>query len=133
MTATVLVCDDTGAATIRGVYGGEGTLLWKRLGTGAFMFADWDSFEWISLPNPGDECGEHLHSETEEIWFGLVGHGTITIDGEEHSFGPDDAFVTPLGSRHNVVNTGDGPLEYLVIEMFPPVVAEALPGRTPDK
>jgi hypothetical protein len=45
--------------------------------------------------------------------------------------GPGDLVVTPLNSWQSVINDGSEPLEYIVIEAFPPAISGRLPRRRP--
>lgn len=129
---SVIASDTQYPGTVMGVHGGAGAMLWKRLATGAHLYGDWDGVEWVSLA-PGARAGLHTHSHTEEIWFFLRGIAVIELDGARHDVGPGSLVLTPLHSSHASWNTGDEPLEYVVIEVFPPEISNALPRRTPTE
>lgn len=129
---SVIAGDTTSPGTVMGVHGGDGAMLWKRLATGAHLYGDWDGVEWVSFV-PGARAGLHVHSHTEEIWFFLRGTGVIELDGERQDVGPGSIVLTPLHSSHASWNTGDEPLEYVVIEVFPPEISSALPPRVPTE
>ncbi|OGI58116.1 cupin [Candidatus Nomurabacteria bacterium RIFCSPHIGHO2_02_FULL_37_45] len=54
---------------------------------------------------PGEEIGEEVHKLDQFIRI-EEGEARAIIDGEEHSFGTDEAIMIPQGTRHNIVNTG---------------------------
>ena len=60
---------------------------------------------------PGEEIGEEVHDDGDQFFRVEEGEGTVMIDGVEHAIEDDDAIVVPAGARHNVINTGSGPLK----------------------
>jgi len=64
---------------------------------------------------PGGEIGEEVHEDTDQFFRVEQGQGTVTIDGHETRIDPDSAIVVPAGARHNVKNTGNGPLTLYTI------------------
>ncbi len=67
--------------------------------------------------NPGDAVGEHSTKGHEEIIVFLEGRGEVSSEcwNEPHRVhAPAVAYMTPH-TRHNVMNTGDGPLRYVYI------------------
>jgi len=58
----------------------------------------------------GEEIGEEVHELDQFIRF-EEGSGKVILDGVEHIVAGDDAVVIPMGTRHNVVNTGASPLK----------------------
>jgi mannose-6-phosphate isomerase-like protein (cupin superfamily) len=61
----------------------------------------------------GATTQEHYHADTDEIYYILEGRGRMRIEGEERAVGPLDAIAIPANQRHNITNTGDGPLVFL--------------------
>jgi mannose-6-phosphate isomerase-like protein (cupin superfamily) len=68
---------------------------------------------------PGGFEGMHSHSEPgrplEEIYVVTEGMGQMTVEDETYSIGVGDAVLARVGSRHDLRNTGKGPLRVLVI------------------
>ena len=64
---------------------------------------------------PGEDIGEEVHDDGDQFFRIEEGEGTVTIDGVEHAVEDDDAIVVPAGARHNVVNTGSGPLKFYTV------------------
>lgn len=58
---------------------------------------------------PGDEIGLEIHDLDQFIRV-ESGEATVILDDVEHKIEDDWAVVIPAGTKHNVVNTGDGPL-----------------------
>jgi mannose-6-phosphate isomerase-like protein (cupin superfamily) len=64
---------------------------------------------------PGGEVGLETHLHVEQTLFFLSGRGLATLDGKEQSIAAGDALVVTPGTAHNVVNTGDQPLEIYTV------------------
>jgi mannose-6-phosphate isomerase-like protein (cupin superfamily) len=62
---------------------------------------------------PGGSTAAHFHSETEEIYYILVGEGRLTINGEVREVGPGDAIAIPPGAIHTITNAGSEVLRFL--------------------
>lgn len=127
---TVITNHVEGAGKVVGVHGGSGPMAWLRAATGSHLYGDWDGIEWVAF-EPGGRAGLHTHSHTEEMWFILRGTADVELDGSTYPVSPGSIVLTPLGSSHSAQNTGDTSLEYVVIEVFPPAIRDALPRRRP--
>ena len=77
----------------------------------------------MTIP-PGGEIGEEVHQENDQLLVFVDGQGEAVLDGKSFTVGPNDLVLVPAGTRHNFVNTGDGPLR-LVTVYAPP---EHAPG-----
>jgi mannose-6-phosphate isomerase-like protein (cupin superfamily) len=62
---------------------------------------------------PGGATAEHLHRETEELYFVTAGRGRMRLAGEERDVRAGDCVVIPPGAPHKITNTGAGPLTLL--------------------
>jgi mannose-6-phosphate isomerase-like protein (cupin superfamily) len=60
---------------------------------------------------PGDDIGEEVHADRDQFFRVENGVGEIWIDGQSSQISSAVAMVVPAGARHNVVNTGDQPLQ----------------------
>lgn len=56
---------------------------------------------------PGDRLLPHRHTPAE-LYFGLEGTGTVTIDGVPHHIGPGVAIYVPGDAEHGTVAGPDG-------------------------
>ena len=45
----------------------------------------------------------------------MEGTARMTVDGQIHQLAAGDAVLAPVGSEHDVANTGSGPLRLLVV------------------
>ena len=68
----------------------------------------------MALP-PGCDIGEEVHPDRDQFFRFEEGSGIVRIDGIDNRVEEDFAVVVPAGARHNVINTGDGPLRLYTI------------------
>jgi mannose-6-phosphate isomerase-like protein (cupin superfamily) len=64
---------------------------------------------------PGEEIGLETHDDRDQFFRVETGAGEVWIDGVKTPVKDDDAFIVPAGARHNVVNSGAGPLRMYTI------------------
>ena len=64
---------------------------------------------------PGEEIGEEVHEDHDQFFRIETGEGEILIDGNRSKIKSEDAMIVPAGARHNLVNTGDKPLQLYTI------------------
>ena len=68
---------------------------------------------------PGGFEGMHSHGHSnrplEEIYVVTEGTGQMTVEDEIHQLAVGDAVLAKAGVRHDLLNTGKGPLKVLVI------------------
>lgn len=64
---------------------------------------------------PGEEIGEEVHDDRDQFFRVEEGEGVISIDGKDNAVEDDMAVIVPAGARHNVRNTGDGPLQFYTL------------------
>jgi mannose-6-phosphate isomerase-like protein (cupin superfamily) len=61
--------------------------------------------------DPGGEIGEETHEGHDQFLRIEGGSASVLLGDETHDVEDDWAVIVPSGVRHNVVNTGDGPLK----------------------
>jgi quercetin dioxygenase-like cupin family protein len=61
---------------------------------------------WGQVIEAGAGTPVHCHS-CEEAIVVLEGSGTLTIDGEETTFGANSTLIIPADAVHKIVNSGD--------------------------
>jgi mannose-6-phosphate isomerase-like protein (cupin superfamily) len=64
---------------------------------------------------PGEEIGAEVHPDGDQFFRFEEGSGAVDIDGVENRVEEDFAVIVPAGARHNVRNTGSGPLRLYTI------------------
>jgi mannose-6-phosphate isomerase-like protein (cupin superfamily) len=63
----------------------------------------------------GEEIGEEVHSENDQLLVFVDGQAEAVLDGRSFTVGPNDLVLVPAGTRHNFINTGDGPLRLVTV------------------
>jgi mannose-6-phosphate isomerase-like protein (cupin superfamily) len=64
---------------------------------------------------PGEEIGAEVHEDRDQFFRFEEGEGAVDIDGRENRVEEDFAVIVPAGARHNVRNTGGGPLRFYTL------------------
>ena len=89
-------------------HGGLGSVDWTEVLSGSPIEGRRLNFLHDDILKPGVSIGVHRHSNDEEYYYIVSGHGVITLDGEEHEVGPGDiAAVFPGGTHGLINNTGE--------------------------
>jgi mannose-6-phosphate isomerase-like protein (cupin superfamily) len=81
---------------------------------------------------PGEEIGEEVHEDRDQFFRVEEGQGSVYIDGRENPVMGDFAVIVPAGARHNVRNTGTGPLRLYTI-YGPPEHNDKVVQRTKEE
>lgn len=68
----------------------------------------------MSIPQ-GQDIGDEIHNEIDQLLFIIDGDAEVYIDGEVHRAGEDDVIIIQSGVRHNIKNNGDEDLKLLSI------------------
>ncbi|HEY0948043.1 MAG TPA: cupin domain-containing protein [Candidatus Paceibacterota bacterium] len=71
----------------------------------------------MSIP-ANEDIGEEVHGQDQFIRV-EQGSGKAILDGVEHELRDDAATVIPAGTKHNIVNTGEGALKLYSIYATP--------------
>lgn len=61
---------------------------------------------------PGEEIGAEVHKDRDQFFRFEKGRGEVTIDDNVYQVQKEDAVIVPQGARHNVICTGDKPLQF---------------------
>jgi len=64
----------------------------------------------ISL-HKGEDLGDEMHPNTDELYYVIDGEGEIRLDGKPYPFNEHVAMLVPAGVRHDIVNTGKDDLK----------------------
>ena len=64
----------------------------------------------MSLP-PGCDIGSEVHDDRDQFFRFEEGSGAVDIDDHSYQVEDGSSVVVPAGARHNVRNTGAGPLK----------------------
>ena len=98
------------------IHGGDGSFEMRFVYGGQELMSALRVFELCRLP-PGTSIGEHVHDETEEIYFILSGVGMMTLDGTPREVRAGDVILTQPVARHGISNPGPNDLEVLIVEV----------------
>ncbi len=60
--------------------------------------------------NPGEEIGEEVHT-LDQFLRVEEGSGVAVLDGIETKIESEYAIIVPAGTKHNVINKGNGPMK----------------------
>jgi len=63
----------------------------------------------------GEDIGEEVHDTVDQFFRIEQGEAKVVIDGEENIVKEDMVAIVPAGSKHNVINIGDGDLKLYTI------------------
>ncbi|MGH2655713.1 MAG: cupin domain-containing protein [Actinomycetota bacterium] len=63
----------------------------------------------------GGEIGEEVHDHVDQVLLFVEGRGEAILEGRRSPVGPNVLVVVRAGTRHNFINTGDGPLRLVTI------------------
>jgi len=63
---------------------------------------------------PGEEIGMEMHT-LDQFFRVESGEGKTILDGVEHEIRDGSAIVIPAGTRHNIINTGEGEMKLYTI------------------
>ncbi len=67
-----------------------------------------DCFEF-SVPAQTKGSPQHYHRDVDEMVYGVAGHVTFTVAGEDRVLGPGAFTFIPRGTAHSFANTHDEP------------------------
>lgn len=96
----------------------EITLPGMNNGTGmmtAKMYADKEGKIITCSIHSGGSIGLHSHETSDDINYCLSGKGIAVCDGVEEELTAGVCHICKKGSRHSIINTGDGDLVLLTV------------------
>ena len=68
----------------------------------------------MTIP-PGGDIGEEVHDDVDQVLLFVEGTGEAQLDGESSAVAPNQLVLVRAGTRHNFVNTGEGPLRLITV------------------
>ena len=63
----------------------------------------------------GTQEVRHYHVHAQQFFFVLSGVLTLELSGHQHELGKHEGIPVPSGEKHQAINAGDDPVEFLVI------------------
>ena len=85
----------------------------------------------MALP-PGCDIGAEVHEDRDQFFRFEEGLGEVDIDDHIYRVGDGTGIIVPAGARHNVRNTGDGPLKLYTL-YGPPEHKDGIVQSTKDE
>jgi len=64
---------------------------------------------------PGDDIGEEVYGEVDQITVVVDGSGKLEMPGEDGAIEVGDLIFAPAGVRHNIINDSEGELKLYTI------------------
>ena len=65
--------------------------------------------------SPGCDIGAEVHEDRDQFFRFEEGSGEVDIDDNTYKVADGSGIIVPAGARHNVRNTGGGPLKLYTI------------------
>lgn len=70
--------------------------------------------------HPGDTVPTHTHRDEDQVYHVISGTGYVVLDGERTDVSAGSSVLIPLGTAHEITNTGSEPLGYIFFVVFIP-------------
>ena len=79
----------------------------------------------------GEEIGEETHDADQTTFF-VSGEGQAVLDGKRTKCTANHMLIIPKGTKHNIINKGDGPLKLFTV-YSPPAEEQGISHKTKDE
>ena len=96
-------------------HGGKGSIEIQKVFRSEDLNGVWDFALRVIMP-PDSSMGLHRHTDEEEIYIILSGHGLMTIDGKQQSVVEGDMILNRPFGEHGLLNNSDKEIVLLIIQ-----------------
>jgi mannose-6-phosphate isomerase-like protein (cupin superfamily) len=69
---------------------------------------------------PGETVPAHVHEDEDQVYYVAGGEGFVVLDGVRTEVSQGSGVLIPLGTEHEITNTGSEPLDYVFFVVFIP-------------
>jgi mannose-6-phosphate isomerase-like protein (cupin superfamily) len=104
-----------------GTHGAKPPVQYRRALDSSVFSTNWSYVDHLLIP-PGGSTSPHMHMEVAEFYYVMSGEGTVTVSSggrggasETAPIKANDAIPINLGDVHSFANTGNAPLEFMIV------------------
>jgi mannose-6-phosphate isomerase-like protein (cupin superfamily) len=106
--------DKTLLKPVDSMFGGKGTVQYRRALQPTVFSTTWSYIDHLVIP-AGASVGPNVSQGLAEVYYVITGDGQVTAGSETAEFHSGDAIPIKLDVQKSFVNTGSGPLEFLIV------------------
>jgi mannose-6-phosphate isomerase-like protein (cupin superfamily) len=99
---------------VAGMYGGKGTVQYRRALPPEVFFTNWSYIDHLVIP-AGSSAGKKRHEGVEEFYYVMNGDGTARINNDSAAIHKGDAVPVLLNDVHSFENNGSADLEFMIV------------------
>jgi mannose-6-phosphate isomerase-like protein (cupin superfamily) len=70
--------------------------------------------------HPGETVPTHTHVDEDQVYYVATGVGFVVLDGVRTDVSAGTSVLIPVGTAHEITNTGSEPLDYVFFVVFIP-------------
>lgn len=70
--------------------------------------------------HPGETVPKHTHGDEDQVYYVVSGTGFVILNGERTDVTAGSSVLIPLGTEHEITNSGAIPLDYVFFVVFVP-------------
>lgn len=73
--------------------------------------------------HPGETVPKHVHADEDQVYYVVTGTGFVILNGERTDVSTGSSVLIPIGTEHEITNSGSEPLDYVFFVVFIPARA----------